>query len=649
MFRPLFWLPLSIILALTACDDDPKKTNNQTPGCGDGVAALDLGEACDGADLLGHTCRSLGQGFDGGVLGCAADCTFDTSGCLGCDDLCDFDGQTRCNAGGSGVETCGVVASGCLGWVNTDCPTAAPFCVEDEGAAACAEACTDACALDATRCNGDDTGVETCVTGPAGCTEWRATACGGDTPVCVADGDGARCTAILCADDCPAGETRCNGDDTGIETCVTGEDGCGSWVNAPCEPATPACDGAGGAPTCVAVNGAGESCDDARRVTVPFTTAGLDFTADFAVRDLAFSHVSCGGVDLPAGPDAVFELTLAAGEAVVFMQGGGLDGALFVQAPCAVNGPCLEVMDQRGAGGVEELLFQAPAAGVYFFIVASHHASPADPRYLIAAYHYEDPAEQSCGDGFDNDLDGLADCADPDCFGATGLCDTETACSDGLDNDADGAIDCFDTECAGISPCGAEDTEPRCTDGIDNDADGLTDCDDPGCGPSSFCPVVLLSESFGVWPPAGWTLYTEGDPNRVTWRSSAGTTHTLPGATGLFAVADSDYWQITTNHDDYLFTPQISCQGYTHFALEFLHTYRDYSGTDTATVGVTLDGGLYSWITLATYTADTADGVRERLDLTPACGGSFQAWIYFRYQATWDYHWLIDDVRVIAW
>ncbi len=47
------------------------------PGCGDSV--VDPGEDCDGENLEGSTCESLGLGE--GTLGCNADCTFDTTGC----------------------------------------------------------------------------------------------------------------------------------------------------------------------------------------------------------------------------------------------------------------------------------------------------------------------------------------------------------------------------------------------------------------------------------------------------------------------------------------------------------------------------------------------------------------------------------------
>src|SRR5262249_8363095 len=44
------------------------------------VAGIQPGEDCDGADLGGQTCASLG--FLGGTLACGADCTFDTAQCM---------------------------------------------------------------------------------------------------------------------------------------------------------------------------------------------------------------------------------------------------------------------------------------------------------------------------------------------------------------------------------------------------------------------------------------------------------------------------------------------------------------------------------------------------------------------------------------
>lgn len=120
---------------LTLAADDPVS-------CGDVVAHY--GEACDGTDLGGADCASLGLGFTGGVLGCLGDCTgFDTSGCVtevcgdgvaegsepcdgadlgevaGCDDIPGFSG-----AGGvTCTEGCTFDTSACTSDVITVCST----------------------------------------------------------------------------------------------------------------------------------------------------------------------------------------------------------------------------------------------------------------------------------------------------------------------------------------------------------------------------------------------------------------------------------------------------------------------------------------------------------------------------------------------
>ncbi|MDP4012108.1 MAG: hypothetical protein Q8R00_00680 [Candidatus Nanoarchaeia archaeon] len=98
--------------------------------------------------------------------------------------------------------------------------------------------------------------------------------------------------------------------------------------------------------------------------------------------------------------------------------------------------------------------------------------------------------KESCNDGADNDLDGLVDCADPDCAGVGPNCILEygwvggwlssaTLCRDFIDNDLDGLVDCADPDCAAQS-C-REDNPDHCQDGIDNNGNGLIDGADPDC------------------------------------------------------------------------------------------------------------------------------------------------------------------------
>lgn len=68
--------------------------------------------------------------------------------------------------------------------------------------------------------------------------------------------------------------------------------------------------------------------------------------------------------------------------------------------------------------------------------------------------------DETCDDGLDDDLDGLADCADPDCEGASDgggvSCEPggEESCDDEADNDGNGAVDCEDDACASSPECG---------------------------------------------------------------------------------------------------------------------------------------------------------------------------------------------------
>ena len=62
------------------------------PICGDDVVNV-AGEQCDGSDLDGYTCASLGPMV--GILVCDGTCKFDTSGC----EACGGGGQSCCNGG----------------------------------------------------------------------------------------------------------------------------------------------------------------------------------------------------------------------------------------------------------------------------------------------------------------------------------------------------------------------------------------------------------------------------------------------------------------------------------------------------------------------------------------------------------------------
>jgi|GEM_PF-2494854 len=62
-----------------SCADDCSFDTTMCEACGNDV--IDDGEDCDGAELGDATCVSIGMGFTGGTLACGAECGFDTTGC----------------------------------------------------------------------------------------------------------------------------------------------------------------------------------------------------------------------------------------------------------------------------------------------------------------------------------------------------------------------------------------------------------------------------------------------------------------------------------------------------------------------------------------------------------------------------------------
>jgi hypothetical protein len=97
------------------------------------------------------------------------------------------------------------------------------------------------------------------------------------------------------------------------------------------------------------------------------------------------------------------------------------------------------------------------------------------------------PLSGDCGNGADDDGDGLVDGADPGCRdgneveGSAGPPRPE--CDNGSDDDGDGLVDGADPGCrdgneseASVDPVPAE-----CGNGADDDGDGLVDGADPGC------------------------------------------------------------------------------------------------------------------------------------------------------------------------
>ena len=111
-----------------------------------------------------------------------------------------------------------------------------------------------------------------------------------------------------------------------------------------------------------------------------------------------------------------------------------------------------------------------------------------------------------CGDGVDNDGDGVTDLADPGCSSVqdNNEGDGTTQCQDGRDNDGDGATDYpNDFSCASRTDNDETNPKSQCQDGVDNDGDGAIDLADFSCqnnrqrndeaNPKAQCQTALMT------------------------------------------------------------------------------------------------------------------------------------------------------------
>jgi len=133
----------------------------------------------------------------------------------------------------------------------------------------------------------------------------------------------------------------------------------------------------------------------------------------------------------------------------------------------------------------------------------------------------------------------LTACTDKPSDTGTGTdTDTDTTptaedCGDGIDNDDNGLVDCEDTAC--LDAC-VED----CGDGVDNDLDGATDCDDDECTGASECPVTYtmsMETVFTEFPDYNYAIYASwgGD---LSARYGQGAIVAAHGYTVITATAD---------------------------------------------------------------------------------------------------------------
>ena len=180
---------------------------------------------------------------------------------------------------------------------------------------------------------------------------------------------------------------------------------------------------------------------------------------------------------------------------------------------------------------------------------------------------------------------------------------------------------------------------------------------------STAKPPILLTENFntaaaGVTTgPNGWTTTNTsagGTPANAAWtvrasNSTYNTTTFRSNDNSNFYLSNSIAQGTGGTTNTTLISPAFSTVGYNSLSLDFWHYYRDTGNSgDFAYVEISVDGGT-SWTTVTTYNSTLGNSNPFNQNPTISLGGYIgypNVKIRFRYAATNDFYWAIDNVTV---
>ena len=120
-----------------------------------------------------------------------------------------------------------------------------------------------------------------------------------------------------------------------------------------------------------------------------------------------------------------------------------------------------------------------------------------------------DRKKETCDNGIDDDGNGLIDCRDPACSGDKAcVVPGREVCNNNLDDDDDGAIDCADSDCVSDPSCQVQPGQELCDNGKDDNGDRLVDCSDPQCKtfPACLQAACVADVDFGAIASSGASI-----------------------------------------------------------------------------------------------------------------------------------------------
>jgi subtilisin-like proprotein convertase family protein len=164
---------------------------------------------------------------------------------------------------------------------------------------------------------------------------------------------------------------------------------------------------------------------------------------------------------------------------------------------------------------------------------------------------------------------------------------------------------------------------------------------------------TILNENFASGIPGTWSVIDGGSGGGAasTWTTAnpGGRTATSPIATP-FAIVDSDNAGSSATQDEQLITPVLDLSTATSVTLQFDQYFRYYSygGDEYGDVDVksSKTGGAWTNV-FRNHGADSANPDHRTIDITAQAAGASNVQVRFHYyQGSYDWYWMVDNVKV---
>ncbi len=188
------------------------------------------------------------------------------------------------------------------------------------------------------------------------------------------------------------------------------------------------------------------------------------------------------------GPEVAFRIKPGVGQEVTLhltMGSSNQDLDMFLMKNSCGNSGCIASSTNQ-PGQAETIQFTSD--GSTYYLLVDTFQNPGN--FTLSMNCTGGIPVEICDNGLDDDGDGVADCADADCFHHPACTGRIEICDNGYDDDGDGLVDCDDPDCIGFSACGHSGRE-ICNNGMDDNGNGKVDCNDPQCLGHRDCPIPM--------------------------------------------------------------------------------------------------------------------------------------------------------------